>query len=121
MDNATLLTHRRPCTRGKVNSVPKLTAYMNGGSNAVQAGIAIGMSKRSARANTRRCVAAILSCLSMQQVLAETGIVPRQIAETLAQLIDCRWSRNGIQPRSIGTFSTIRQHNSRPSSKSRGS
>jgi hypothetical protein len=63
---------------------------MNCGFNAVQAGLAIGMSKRSARANAHRYVAAIRRRLSMQQVLAEAGLDPNQIAEKLAQLIDCR-------------------------------
>jgi hypothetical protein len=62
---------------------------VNCGFNAAQAGIAIGMSQRSAHANAHRYVAAIRNRLSLQQVLAEAGLDPRKIAEKLAQLIDC--------------------------------
>jgi hypothetical protein len=86
-----------------------LNAYVNCGFNAVQAGIAMCMSKRSAQANFYRYVEAIRSRLSMQHAMRESGLDVRFVARKLAR----SWTRprrSGTWQPANGTRSTITRH-----------
>jgi hypothetical protein len=73
-----------------------LTAYVNCGFNAVEAGLGIGMSKRSVQANSHRYVATIRNRLSLQQALAGAGLDPMTIVESSRSSLIAT-GRNGIQ------------------------